>query len=363
MWIVITLILLLVLTWVIFRKRNIEGTMHKRRMIKNPDQGYWYWRSDTGGSQEYQKNGIYIRQSISPPRPIGSCSDSQPCPSQLEDTACIDGECIPYANAEIYNNPCCSLDKLTDACEDWIAKDGLEWLWTFCEQNVHNPICQKISKEKIVDAKDQLCKLFRSVCGGPVADQIPSKYSDHCHLVPSPVPLMMDPEPFDAIRELFLNCPYLYSKFQAKIRVGNLRSGSRGWGFWNTTMIPKDMAMAWFMQQDGVCTMPNNPWCPIGQEYAMNGMYAMIVMPGKNPVMVKLPDLDEEWHNYEIDWTEDHVRFYIDRKLVHEEKTVIPSTRMAFHCWVDNAVFAPGHVVQKMVSVRSQDIKDLKIWL
>jgi len=352
--ILIILAILILISVILLLTSKKEHYRSTSQSITNPPHSYWYWRSDAGGKQIFNQDGVYIHQVVYPPNSVGECSA---CPA---DSVCYNGACLPYTNSEIYNNPCCSQIRLVEACEKWLTEDNLTWLWNLCKNNP-SPICQEITRAKVSETKDLLCKLFQSVCTGALTEHT----NGHCNLELSPIPLSMDADPFKAIQELFLNCPYQYSKFQAKIRVTNLQNGSRGWGFWNTTMIPSKMAMVWFMHQDGTCpqSLKNNIFCPAGQTYPLNGMYAMVVAPGLKPQMVKLNDLDENWHDYAIDWQKDKITFSIDKKIVYTEKTAIPSNHMAFHCWVDNAVFAPGHVVQNMQAPRSQDIKSLQIWV
>jgi len=161
------------------------------------------------------------------------------------------------------------------------------------------------------------------------------------------------------VRDAFLNLPYKYAKMSCMMKMTNLRDGSRGVGFWNT-MTTHDMQFAWFMQQDGVITK--------GIPYPLNGMYAMILISGRDafPVYRKIPvaEVDEKWHNYTIDWQRDKIEFYYDGVKVLSEKDYIPDRNLAFHAWVDNSVFLPvgnnWHLVQQMNAPRSQEIRNLR---
>jgi hypothetical protein len=314
--------------------------------MKNPPASYWFFRSDEGGAQFFDQDGYYLKQSIQPPIPRGKCDNSDSkCP---QDNVCYNGMCIPpYTNAEIYNNPCCGYEETENACKKWISDN-------FCEKNKDNPICTFLDVDKL---KKQLCDLHKEICKGNSSTSV-------CNLVPNPINI--DNNPVDSLKELFFNVPYLYSDFSITIKVNNLKDGSRGWGFWNTTMS-LDMAFIWFIQQDGICPPGFGELCPSGQLYGLNGFYAMIYMPsykdGKYIPKIKTfkLDIDEDWHDYKITWKKDKIVFYMDGKDVYTETEVIPDVNMAFHCWVDNAVFAPVHVVQNMKRERSQIIKKLSI--
>lgn len=349
---------------IIFILLSIINFFKTKNYIKNPCINYWYLRSDSDGKQSFYENGNYLFQEISPPSSVSKCNDDGLCENLNISSACYDNECIPYTNSEIYNNPCCSSDKMRQACDSWVSNNSnLNWLWDFCGKNKNNPLCQDITQKSISKYKDQLCSLYRSVCTGELSNR--EENDKNCFLRPVATPF--DSEPFDQIKELFINTPYLYSKFKTKIKVKNLKNGSRGWGFWNTTMST-DMCFIWFMQQDGICPKLDspNPICPEGQSYLLNGMYVMIffINNGK-PVsrFIKIQDLDEDWHTYEIDWKKDNIIFKVDDKQVYKETEFIPSERLSFHCWVDNSVFGPYHIVQKMVENRSQEIEWIKIWI
>lgn len=343
------IIILLVIVAVVLYCENLGK-------VKNPDSSYWFARSDAGGHEVFNSGGNYLYQEIVPPISTGACDSDGKCTT---DAGCFNGQCIPYTNSEIYNSPCCSVEKMQAACEAWITSQPSATV-----QNLLQGLCQKypdlcsvLNSNNLQAIKTTLCQLYMSICGGPLSSMIPSKY-DHCYLVPNAIP--SDPDIVTSLKELFFNTPYLYSKIITKIKVSNLKDGSRGWGFWNTNVDP--MAMAWFIQQDGICPPGLGKECPEGP-YELNGFYAMITDPVKGTYsMQKLPDLDEGWHTYEIDWQPTYINFIVDGNVVHKETKVIPSTRMAYHCWVDNAIFAPWHVVQNMSAPRSQTTAWIEIY-
>lgn len=327
--------------------------IQKQGIVKNPPSSYWFARSDAGGSETFDTDGVYLRQVINPPAPIGDCSSTSKCSG---DAGCIDGKCVPYTNSEIYNSPCCSDETIKQACKSWISDKANQQAFSdFCGKNPE--LCRNFDFSNLQNIEVQLCNLFRSICGGPLSESIPENLKNHCRLIHNPIGV--DSDIFTGLKELFFNTPYQYSRIKMKVRATNLKDGSRGWGFWNTNMFP--MATIWFLQQDGVCPPGLGKECPEGP-YPLNGFYIMIYDPDtKGVTMKKIPDLDENWHTYEIDWKSDRIIFRIDNKIVYTETKVIPSTFMAFHFWVDNAVFAPWHVLQNMTKPRTQELAWIEI--
>ncbi|MFP9115896.1 hypothetical protein ACLI1A_18290 [Flavobacterium sp. RHBU_3] len=136
------------------------------------------------------------------------------------------------------------------------------------------------------------------------------------------------------IYDLFISVPYAATHnvvFKANIRVENLLGGSRGWGFWNTNAVPVlGMKAAWFLQQNGDVADPRN-----------NGFFVQVFNGFEyNHVRLGLP-LDELPHEYMIILNSHFVKFFIDGTEVanFDQKDAVPNGPMAFHNWVDNAVF------------------------
>jgi hypothetical protein len=309
---------------------DIENCLNNN-LIHNPKENYWFVRNDGSGISNFNQNNYYLYQEISPYSVsdcfLGNCGTDQQC---------YDKRCVPYCNSEIYNSPCCSDEQIIEVC----TRNGIN--------------------------KD-ICNITRSICNGPVINRMTEELSNNCYLIPNKN--IIDNKISLIFEELFFNTPYLYNDLEIKVRVKNLKSGSRGWGFWNTVMN-QDMCYIWFMQQDGICPNTLNPFCPSGKEYALNGMYVMIVIPSSMSIdgkekfrTIKIKDLDEEWNTYNIIWKKEGIKFLVNGKTVYEEKdkSYIPNIRLALHCWVDNAVFAPFHVVQNMKKPRSQTIEYLVI--
>ncbi len=178
------------------------------------------------------------------------------------------------------------------------------------------------------------------IYNSPYTQQAPSNVI----ITPFPVDVITDGiELGNFVYDLFTNVPFAASHnvvFSAKIKVDNLKGGSRGWGFWNTNAIPViGMKTAWFMQQEG------------SADQSSNGFFAH-TFNGLQFSAVKLADLDEEWHEYQIVMNTNWVEYFIDGKSVARvtNPAGIPNAPMAFHNWVDNAVFtnANGKVGKQM---------------
>jgi len=156
-----------------------------------------------------------------------------------------------------------------------------------------------------------------------------------------PLPQYFDPtlqQFWNILNDFFVNLPFLPSNafaFSASIRVETLKRGSRGWGFWNLCSWPTLMQIAWFMQVDGTLPDGETPLVPIG--------FHAVVQNGLDVKFFKLPDLDEQWHDYEIKVTADRVEFFIDGRSVAvsdaADSNPVPTGPMSFEMWVDNAVY------------------------
>jgi hypothetical protein len=322
---IITILVIIVLLWF------ITCVVYKR--AKGPPRDYWFWRSDGTGKQEYRPSrGVYLKQSITSPASLGKCSADQPCKFP---GLCRDGECCDHVNSEIYNNPCC--------------KSQVD--------------CNKLSLVNIPDSEyisgsfnKGVCEVFKGLCSvnGDVGGNFStwnsmedkgffdkffsfskdSTFPDKCHLIPTTVPVDTPWDVSQFIRDLYLNNPYLYNTVKITIKMNNVKGpGSRGWGFW-TTYYP--WQFIWFMNSNGKDKA--------GNDYKMNGFYAMIltIKDGKPYSSgIKLPDLDEEYRDYRIEWRKNEIGFYIDDTKVFTEnrELYIPDVNLSFHCWIDNFIY------------------------
>jgi hypothetical protein len=315
-FILLSIILLVSIIILSILKNIPEYTQLSQNYIKNPPQYYWLNRSDGSGQHSYFTDGNYLTLTINPLY-TGSCSQKSDCKGLNVD--CVSNQCIPYSNAEIYNNTCCSTI-------DSLPSDG----------NI------------LTDFRKSLLK---TIC----EDQ---QIIQNCSLEFNPVLTLDDPinQTRQAIKDTVLNTPYLYNTVTTYVQCKGLNAGSRGWGFWNTLPSLNNTAIAWFIQMDG------------GKDYPLNGFYIQCQSPGdpKNISFTKIKDLDEELHRYDIIWTNNSIKFLVDNVLVYTETKFIPNIGMAYHNWVDNSVFSYEnnmlvHLLQDLKEEKSNIITSLEI--
>jgi hypothetical protein len=175
--------------------------------------------------------------------------------------------------------------------------------------------------------------------------------------------LVDDPltEPALFLYDLFLNKPYVAKNgtiFSSRVKATNLEGGSRGWGFWNTSSS-LGMQIAWFIQFNG--------FQADGAPYPLNGFWAQ-TQNGLAISMVPLPALDEGWHDYRIEMSAESVEYFVDNRSVAKvTDDSIPTSPMAFHNWVDNAVFEVAnfsveHVMQQTTEPRTNTTEIMRIY-
>jgi len=181
----------------------------------------------------------------------------------------------------------------------------------------------------------------------------------------NPFPVDPPKEQSYLIYDFFINAPYAPANgvvFSAKIKAENLKGGSRGWGFWNTSLFLCNN-FAWFAQYNGKDSQ--------GHDYAFNGLWAQtrnasgeIWPPSSN---IKIPDVDiEVFHEYKIELFEQSVNYYIDGICVAEvtDPKCIPNKPMAFHNWVDNELYfaeKPYMLFQRSGETRKNITKEMTI--
>ena len=201
------------------------------------------------------------------------------------------------------------------------------------------------------------------IYNSPYTDILPKNVVINPYPVDNP-----NKEPNKYIYDLFLNIPYDPSNkvvYQSRIKVENLKGGSRGWGFWNTSVFPFDMQIAWFAQYDGKINKDkeNDFIIPITKK----GFYVQ-TQNGLSHKSHRLPDLDEGWHDYRVELSKGVVEYFIDGRSVYKLTTqmFIPDAPMAFHSWVDNAIFGFSnmeiiHILQKTSQPRLNFIESMSI--
>jgi hypothetical protein len=298
--------------------------------VKNPPSYYWMNRNDGTGRREYFTPSGYLTLTISPVKDLSNCKEQSEC---KQDEMCLNNKCHYYSNAEIYNGTCCDSNA--------VAKLDVQ---------ASNPLLNKLSLVRR--------SLYELACN---YDRQPAIPNSNCLLNWTPNIIIDDPitQTKQALQETVLNTPYLYSDVYQTVTCKNLKNGSRGFGYWNTSINLNETAIAWFIQLDGVGGVTKN------------GFYIQIQVPTTsllpNISFIQLPDLDEKEHTYEIIWRKDSIKFYIDHKVVHIETKNVPNVPMAYHNWVDNSLFGYDlnmqltHILQESNSDRSNIIKNLKI--
>ena len=285
---------------------------NKKKAV-GPPKDYWFWRSDGNGKQYYRpSDDVYLIQTINSPDSLGKCSPENPCKFP---GVCRNGECADHCNSEIYNNPC---------CQGQFNCDDLD------KNTNDNYIVRKLNKS--------MCQSFDAMCrvNGDIAGNYSGwNNSGKCNLIRPSIPVDAPWDLTQFIRDTYLNNPYLYNNVKIRIKASNAKDGlgSRGWGFW-TTSYP--WQFIWFMNNNG---LDRN-----GNVYKYNGLYATILCLRDDKVYIsskRLPDLDESYHDYEIQWKKDKITFIYDDKVVLEETRpeYIPTVNMSFHCWVDNVIY------------------------
>ena len=154
------------------------------------------------------------------------------------------------------------------------------------------------------------------------------------------------------LADLFLNNPFTPAgglEMTARIRIETLKGGSRGWGFWNTSVLPPTMQVAWFIHFNGKETGGVPPFYD-------DGFYAITQNGLSGYAMTKLPDLDEDWHDYRIWIGGGQCHYFIDGDLVAtvDKADAIPVAPMTFHNWVDNALFGLDKTTGEIVHIMQQ---------
>lgn len=293
----------------------------------------WFWREDA--------IGIHTFNDIDP----NKCTQHSPCVKLTAPVSTNQGypdRKTPYINSEMYNNSCVkqgvghpqkqAYDHLLDLHDNpWNAL-------------VHNP--------------ETLHAQIGSVCDTPYPYRKDSMNVNHHSfakdswntttpgiLTANRLAQWLAPEsqPWQRYRDFAFNTPYqatpnLAQRITMTIKAQGHGFGSRGWGYWNTTMDFISMQFAWFMEID-------SPLRASLHSPAIHGTYMMTVK-GENSngklsigyCMTRLPATVNiyKWHNYRIEWMPHEVRYWVDGKLYATHTKNVPNKALSFHNWVDN---------------------------
>lgn len=159
-------------------------------------------------------------------------------------------------------------------------------------------------------------------------------------------------KPWKALRDITFNNPYHADKNKAIRIVMDIKAetkdqgGSRGWGFWNTSLDPDFLQLAWFMEY----SIPDN----IKKDNKSNRAVVMqsIGKDSNDQLKICSTILDPveydiyKWHTYKIEWRDNGVLYFVDGNLVATHKDIFLKKHMAFHNWVDNRNYT---LIDKMI--------------
>jgi len=145
---------------------------------------------------------------------------------------------------------------------------------------------------------------------------------------------------------------YKYNNLEIRVKVDNISRGSKGWGFWNTDLNPFNCSLAWFIFQ-----INNNIF------YPMKGLWIMVMDGHPLKLTIKrIRNVDiREWHTYNINWTENHVDFFVDDELVAHVTKSVPQVSCRLHVWNDNAAWYFIPIFQRILRPSSLYVDYLEI--
>jgi len=145
---------------------------------------------------------------------------------------------------------------------------------------------------------------------------------------------------------------YKYNNMEIRLKVDKLSRGSKGWGFWNSDLNPSNCSLAWFIFQ-----INNNIF------YPMKGLWIQVM--DRNPFKMSIKRIRGvdigKWHTYNINWTESHVDFYVDEKLVAHVTKDVPDVNCRTHIWNDNAAWYFQPIFQRILRPTSLIVDYLEI--
>ena len=299
----------------------------------------WFWREDAVGVHAF--NHVDVNA------PVDGCTADTPC---VKLTAPIyappAGQNAPYINAEMYNNSCVRQGPGHPAKQPY---DRL--------LDPVNPLLQSISFVSPTELHAGITKY----CHMPYpyregsSTAYPAPYAKDgwnttttADIAHNYLALIADKEAdWKWYRDVGFNNPYVAneqtaSRLDMRIKVTGTDGGSRGWGYWNTTMNPLVMQFAWFME----ITTLKNPDASSDPEFD-NTVWMMTVKGGDSDaagfcVTALEPEVASiyDWHDYTIEWREDAVQYLVDGKVMATHSSYVPDRNLAFHNWVDNRNYA-----------------------
>ncbi|MDH5180947.1 MAG: family 16 glycosylhydrolase [Gammaproteobacteria bacterium] len=275
----------------------------------------WFWREDSAASHEFEVTSG------------AGCSVQTPC---VKLTAHAYPASTKYTNAEMYNNSCIK-DTGTGSAAQQLA-------------TLKNSVWGRPLYHRIVAA-----------CDIPYPYQATGSYlypfgltsswtnTSPAHLDENHLALTASDQEAEwkAIRDITFNNPYRSDtstaiRLTTQIRAEtNDQGGSRGWGFWNTTLDSGFLQLAWFMEY-------SVPQAYVQKKKRNRSVVMQTIGRSENGKSFKIcstvlskPDI-YDWHTYRIEWRDNAVRYFVDDKLVADHRDIKLDKHLAFHNWVDN---------------------------
>lgn len=275
----------------------------------------WFWREDSTGQHEFDVVARHL-----------DCTRKNPCVTL---TAPFQPTAVKYVNAEMYNNSCVRQGAGYPAPQPFDRLSANPW---------SDPL------QALIETHCNLPYPYRLSSGASQVAGVPDSWNvtPGANLQSNPLALtQFDQEAeWQAVRDLAFNNPYVIQSKQSlrismSTRAEGRGGGSRGWGFWNTSLDPEVWQLAWFMEyskQTGV-----------GAHEIKSAFVAQTVsaLPsgdiGICSTTIPNREFDiYDWHDYQIKWSSSAVDYYIDGTHVASHQKVVPHAAMAFHNWVDN---------------------------
>ena len=281
----------------------------------------WFWREDSAATHEFEVTTG------------DGCSSKTPCVALIAQAFPANDA---YTNAEMYNNSC-----VTNA--DNGGNDS-----------------QKLATLKKSAWGKPLYHHIKSICDIPYPYKSKGSYLALFDLTSSWVshapshldanPLAFTPQdieaPWKAIRDITFNNPYKASHETAIRIITKIKAetknqgGSRGWGLWNTSLDPKFLQLAWFMEYSlpeaylhakGKKEKPNRSVVMQTIGRSLQGDELKICSTNLDPDQYNI----YQWQTYTVEWRNNVVRYFVNGKKFADHRVVLDK-HMAFHNWVDN---------------------------
>lgn len=330
----------------------------------------WMWREDCNGNHVFQDTQS---EGCSAARPcvkltaevydarhaVCNASLLQPSSSGGGSTPYASGKVedqTPYINAEMYNNACVRQGTGQPHPQDF------DKLLTY-EKGDRNPWVQTTGQGNPIIPPFVMYQELRLHCDMPYPydpawqnNHPVTPYAQTSWNTTTPGTLYANPLAYGTpenagmwFRDLAWNTPYLADrttsqKIEMRIKAEGDGSGTRGWGFWNTTLDPFAWQYAWFMEF-------TNPIPPDSQK-VQKKLLAMTVtridldnLSAGGVCITELPGDVYGWHDYSIIWSADAIEYRMDERTVATHGFA-PNSGMAFHNWVDNRNYSsvgPGN--------------------